>query len=256
MKGGKELIKDLVLKNRSYRRYYQDSAVGMETLRELIDIGRLSSSGTNRQSLKYILSCEPETNAKIFKQLAWAAALKDWPGPGQGERPAAYIIVLEDTAIGKPGVDHGIACTNILLGAVEKGLGGCMIGNVKRELLRKELSIDQRYEILLVVAIGKPKEIVQIDTVDETGSTAYWRDERHVHHVPKRKLEDLKAKYSQIGRFATGEPLSRQVWALTPAPPSNRISRIPEWASVEVFWISGQTSSGTGSALRCTPSNA
>ena len=194
MKGEKALIKDLVLKNRSYRRYYQESSVSMETLKELIDVGRLSSSGANRQPLKYILSCDPETNAKIFAQLGWAGALKDWAGPGEGEKPTAYIIVLEDTAIGNPGVDHGIACTNILLSAVDKGLGGCMIGNIKRELLRKELSIDKRHEILLVLAIGKPKEIVQIDTVDETGSTTYWRDEQQIHHVPKRTLEEVIIK--------------------------------------------------------------
>ena len=188
------MIKDLVLKNRSYRRYDEDSSVSMEALRELIDIGRLSASGANRQPLKYILSCDSETNSKIFEKLAWAGALKDWPGPDKGERPAAYIIVLEDTTIGKAGVDHGIACTNILLGAVDKGLGGCILASVKREALRKELNIDKQYEILLVLAIGQSKEIVQIDTVDEMGSITYWRDERQVHHVPKRKLEDVIIK--------------------------------------------------------------
>ena len=166
----------------------------METLKELIEIGRLSSSGANKQPLKYIVSCAPETNAKIFETLSWAGALKDWPGPEEGERPAAYIVILADSAIGKSGVDHGIAATNILLGAVDKGLGGCILGTVKQDPLRKGLDIGERFEIALVLAIGKPKEIVQIETVDETGATAYWRDEQQVHHVPKRKLEDCIVK--------------------------------------------------------------
>ena len=188
------MIKDLILKNRSYRRFHQDTPISMETLKELVDLARISNSGANKQPLKYILVCDPETNAKIFDQIGWAGALKDWPGPEEGERPTAYIIVLGDKAIGMAGVDHGIAITNILLGAVEKGLGGVMLATVKKDVVRADLDIDEKYEILLVVALGKPKEIVQLDAVDEDGSTVYWRDDNQVHHVPKRKLEDIIVK--------------------------------------------------------------
>lgn len=188
------MIQDLVLKNRSYRRFYQDSPISMETLKELTELARISSSGGNKQPLKYILSCDPETNAVIFNQLAWAAAIKEWPGPEEGERPTAYVIVLEDTTIGKAGVDHGITCTNILLGAVEKGLGGCMLATIRKKELRSSLSIDDKYEVLLVVALGKPKEIVKLTELEEGGDTKYWRDEDQVHHVPKRKLKEIIVK--------------------------------------------------------------
>ena len=188
------MIKDLVLKNRSYRRFYQNSPISMDTLRELAELARISSSGGNKQPLKYILSCDSLTNATIFDQLTWAAALKDWPGPEEGERPSAYIIVLEDTTIGKAGVDHGISCTNILLGAVEKGLGGCMLASIRKKELRQALSIDDKYEIILVIALGQPKEIVKLDELDAGGDTKYWRDEDQVHHVPKRKLSDIIVK--------------------------------------------------------------
>ena len=188
------MIKDLILKNRSYRRYHQDVAVSMEALEELVDLGRISSTGANKQPLKYILCSDPATNAKIFELLSWAGALKDWPGPEEGERPAAYIVMLADTAIGKAGVDHGIAATNILLGAVEKGLGGCMIATVKHAPLREILGIDERFEILLVLAIGKPKEVIQLETAAEGGDTTYYRDAEQVHHVPKRKLADIIVK--------------------------------------------------------------
>jgi nitroreductase len=166
----------------------------METLKELVDLARISSSGANKQPLKYILVCDPETNAKIFDQIGWAGALKDWPGAADGERPTAYIIVLRDTSIGMAGVDHGIACTNILLGAVEKGFGGCILATVKKDVVGAALNIDEKYEILVVVALGKPKEIVQLDDMDEDGSTVYWRDDNQAHHVPKRKLEDIIVK--------------------------------------------------------------
>ena len=50
----------------------------------------------NSQALKFKLVNTPEEDALVFSTLGWAAALPDWPGPRQGERPSAYIIVLED----------------------------------------------------------------------------------------------------------------------------------------------------------------
>ena len=90
------MIEDLVQKNRTCRRFYQEHAVDLETLKKLVNLGRLSASGANLQPLKYILSSDPKTNELIFSCLAWAAYLKEWPGPKEGERPPAYIIILGD----------------------------------------------------------------------------------------------------------------------------------------------------------------
>ena len=184
------MFADLVKKNRSYRRFHQDVAIDEATLKEFVDLTRFCPSAANLQPLKYFLSFEPEKNAVIFKHLAWAGYLKDWDGPIEGERPSAYIIVLGDTTVAKSfGCDHGITCQTILLGAAEKGLGGCMIGSVKRKELRQALAIPDHLEILLTIALGKPKETVEIETVGPDGNIKYWRDSEGVHHVPKRSLE-------------------------------------------------------------------
>ncbi len=186
------MFRDLVLKNRSYRRFDQSVPVEAETLRALVDLARLSPSASNLQPLKYLLSASPERNAVIFPTLAWAGYIKDWPGPEDGERPAAYIVILGDTAIAKTfATDQGIAAQSILLGATERGLGGCMIGSIRKEALRAALNIPEMYEILLVLALGKPKEIVAIEPVDQEGDIRYWRDAERVHHVPKRALDDV-----------------------------------------------------------------
>jgi len=186
------MIRDLILKNRSYRRFYEEVDIKLTTLRELVDLARHSASARNRQPLKYILSCEPKRNSLIFPCLAWAGYLTDWSGPSKGERPSAYIIILGDTEISRfVDYDAGIAAQSILLGATEKGLGGCMIASIDRERLRKVLEIQSRYEILLVLALGKPKETVVIETVGPNGDTKYWRDGKGVHHVPKRPLDDI-----------------------------------------------------------------
>ena len=186
------ILKDLILKNRSYRRFHQDVPVTLDTLRALVDLARLSASGANLQPLKYVLSCDPATNARIFPHTRWAGYIKDWGGPQEGERPAAYVVILGDTDIAKnSGCDHGIAAQSIMLGATEQGLGGCMIGSIDRDGLRQTLNIPQRYEILLILALGQPKETVVIEDLGPDGSIKYYRDAQAVHHVPKRSLADL-----------------------------------------------------------------
>lgn len=186
------MLRDLVKANRSCRRFYEDRQVALNTLEELVDLARLSASAANLQPLKYIVACQPEINAEIFSCLGWAAYLKDWPGPESGERPAAYVVILGDTAISKDfGCDHGIAAQSILLGAREKGLAGCMLGSIDRKTLRKILNLETHLQILLVLAIGKPKEKVVIETVGSDGSIRYWRDAEAVHHVPKRALKEI-----------------------------------------------------------------
>ncbi len=186
------MLAELIRKNRSYRRFHQNVPLDLEALRTLVNLARLSASGANRQPLKYILSCGPETNARIFPHTRWAGYLKDWSGPAEGERPAAYVVILGDTEISKSfGCDHGLAAQSIMLGATERGLGGCMIGSIDRDGLRQALDIPERYEILLVLALGQPKETVVLEEVGPDGDIKYYHDAEGVHHVPKRSLDEL-----------------------------------------------------------------
>jgi len=185
-------IRDMVVKNRSCRRFDQEIAVGRQALEQLVDLARLSASASNLQPLKYILSCEGETNALIFAHLGWAGYIEDWPGPAEGERPSAYIIMLGDTTITKSfGCDHGIAAQSIVLGATEMNLAGCMIALIDRKALRDTLNIPSQYEILLAIALGSPKERIVVEGVGPHGDIRYYRDGAGVHHVPKRALKDI-----------------------------------------------------------------
>jgi nitroreductase len=186
------MIETLITKNRSCRRFFQKELVPAETLRRLVNLARLSASAANLQPLKYILSNDPQKNEMIFSCVAWAGYLKDWPGPAEGERPSAYIVVVGDTEIAKIfATDLGIAAQSILLGAREDNLGGCMIGSIKKELLREMLQIPDRFEIILVIALGKPKETAVLEEAAPGSSIRYWRDEHGTHHVPKRTLDEI-----------------------------------------------------------------
>ncbi|MGI6296404.1 MAG: nitroreductase family protein [Armatimonadota bacterium] len=189
------MIMDLVLANRSYRRFIQKESIDEKTLRALVDLARQTPSSANLQPLKYLLTCTPERNAEVFSTLSWAGYLTDWDGPADGERPSAYIVVLNDTSISPTiNCDHGIAVQTMLLAAAELGLGGCIFGSIDRRKLREQFDIDEHLDILLVVALGKPLEKVVLEEVAEDGSIKYYRDAQAVHHVPKRALEDIILK--------------------------------------------------------------
>lgn len=185
------MLKDLIKRNRSYRRFYQDKKISCEKLTELIDLARLSPCGGNRQALRFFLCDDDEKNAAVDKCIAWAAYYKDWAGPADGEKPSAYILILRQASTGAVSADEGIAAQSIMLGAAEKNMGGCIIANVKHKELQQLLHIDDKYNISLVLALGYPKEKVIIEEMNESGDVKYWRDENQVHHVPKRKLDDL-----------------------------------------------------------------
>lgn len=186
------MLKNIVLQNRSYRRFHGGHKINCSQLKELIELARICPSASNLQPLRYLLSCDEATNNLIFPHLKWAGYLKDWVGPAENERPSAYIVVLTDSSVSKdPKVDCGIAAQTILLGAAEKGLGGCMIASVEKSLLAKALKVPDKYEIMLVIALGKPKEKIILEDILKNGSIEYWRDASGEHHVPKRRLDDI-----------------------------------------------------------------
>lgn len=186
------ILEELVMKNRSYRRFHENYSIDRATLENLVNLARLSASASNKQPLRYMLFCEPKKNNAIFTTLGWAAYLKDWPGPAEGEQPSAYIVVLSDSQWAGPytSIDAGIACQSILLGATELGLGGCIIASIKKEKLKSVLKISDKYEIMLVIALGKPREIIELEVM-RNDAVEYWRDKEGIHHVPKRHLKEI-----------------------------------------------------------------
>jgi nitroreductase len=187
------MIRGIVEKNRSYRKFREDAEVSQETLKELVNLARLSGCGMNMQSLRYMLITVKADREKVYPYIKWAAFLKDWGGPKEGQRPSAFILLLKDTGKNSFVVqtDMGIACQSILLGAVEKGLGGCIIGALDKDKLRDAFSIREDLELQYVIAIGKPDQNVIIDEIELGQDTKYWVDKDGNHHVPKIRLEDI-----------------------------------------------------------------
>jgi nitroreductase len=185
-------FKELVTKNRSYRRYDQSHLISKETLQALVELAKYCPSAANRQSLRFIGSILPEKNQEIFNTLGWAAYLPEWPGPPDGQRPTGYIIILADPSEWKwVMADIGIVAQTILLEAVNRGLGGCMIGNIKKKALHDLIGMPDGLEAVLVIALGKPMDRIVIESVSDSKSIKYYHTEDGVHHVPKRNLQEL-----------------------------------------------------------------
>lgn len=189
------MIRDLIQKNRSYRRFDSQVKITEQQLRKWIDLARMAATGRNMQPLKYALITQAGDCGQVFPLLGWAGYLSDWNGPEEGERPVAYIAVLKDRNLAENHYcDDGIAMQSILLGAVEDGFGGCIIGSVNKRKLARLLQLPPNMELLWVIALGKPAEDVVLEISD--GDIKYWRDDAGVHHVPKRPLDEIIVDFS------------------------------------------------------------
>ncbi len=183
-------VYELIVKRRTIRRFKQEE-VSEKLLNKLVNAGRLAPSGANLQPLEFIIASNTEWVDKIFPALKWAGYIAPAGNPPEGKRPMAYIIVLINTEIRSQGgeVDAAAAIENMILTALEDGIGSCWLGAIDRDQLRKIFNIPQKYQVDSVLALGYPDESPIVEEV--TDSIKYWKDENQVLHVPKRRLSDI-----------------------------------------------------------------
>ncbi len=189
------MLKDLIVKNRSYRGYDESREITREELMEFVDCARLSASSVNRQPFKYYLAYTKESTGKIQPLTGWARALPGKGLPYPGHRPTAFIVICQETEwdadLNRYRVDLGIAAQSMLLRATEKGLGGIMIGNFSPAKIAEALALPSHIVPMLIVAFGKPDETIVLTEASPGENLNYYRDENDVHYVPKRRLEDI-----------------------------------------------------------------
>ena len=186
---------ELTRQTRTYRRFEQSRRIAEQDLRQLVELARLGGSARNQQAWQYALITDPGLCALIFPSIGWAGYLSNWKGPAEGERPSGYILCLlnRDWLKGSEKEAHfdlGIATQNLLLGAMEKGIGGCRIGSFSPKLADR-FKMPANLELSLVIALGYPAETVKITDPPAKDDIRYFRDEHDVHWVPKRSLKEV-----------------------------------------------------------------
>ena len=190
-------LSELLLLNRSYRRFDASKEISEETLKQLVNLTRYCASGRNAQPLKYRIVIDKDECDAIFQTLWWAGYLEDWDGPIPEERPTAYIVQCLDTHFGPNCLCcDGIHLEAITLGATALGMGGCIIKSFKTQKLSESLNLPKNMVPRYVLALGYPVE--EIELVDMNGEPdadfKYYRDENQKHYVPKRPLSELLIK--------------------------------------------------------------
>ncbi|MBQ8441313.1 MAG: nitroreductase family protein [Clostridia bacterium] len=188
------MLKDLILKNRSYRSFDPKVRITKEELTSFVDCARFSPSSINLQMLKFRLVYEEAECATMLANTRWAGKITDRKLPPDGHAPTAYIVICADTSVietaEKFQKDVGICAQSIMLAATEAGYGGCMIGSFSQKQAIKDLALPAHILPQLVLALGKPDETVLLTGAAEDGSVTYYR-ENNIHYVQKRDLEDL-----------------------------------------------------------------
>lgn len=186
-------FKELVMSNRTCRRYDESKKVSREDLLDLVELARYTPSGINKQAIRFAVVNDNLDD--IFKNIRWAGYLKDWDGPKEGERPTGYIVFATDQRYGNAMLeDVGIVSQTIALGARAKGMAACIFKSHDEAGIKEALSLSDDYKVVLVISIGYPVEKVVVDDIREGEDIKYYRDENEVHHVPKIVLEDLLIK--------------------------------------------------------------
>ena len=184
------MINELLKITRSYRRYKEGEEISDTLLSEIAEAVRYAPSAANLQRARVAFVNESLQKQAVFETLGFAAYLKDWDGPKEGERPSAYAVIMTES---EPDVnlaiDIGLAAEAMILAAREKGIGACLFRSFKRERLSEILKRDG-YIPVLVISLGYPAEDVVIDEVKD-GDIKYYRDEAGVHHVPKLPLSEI-----------------------------------------------------------------
>lgn len=189
------MIKDLAIRNRSYRRFDESRRVTREGMIDWVDATRYAASSINFQPLKYLVIDQPEDCAALFPLTGWARRLPDYAGPPEGYRPTGYIVICCDLTIAESvqrfDRDIGIAAQTIMLAAVEAGFGGCMIGNFPKQSVANLLKLPEHLPPCLILALGAPGEEIILEDAAPGADIGYYRDADFVHHVPKRTLEEI-----------------------------------------------------------------
>lgn len=186
-----EILKELLLSNRSIRRFDATRCIDREVLEQLVQLVRYCASGRNLQPLRYKIVYSPQECAALFPALAWAGYYKDWDGPSPDQRPVAYLVQCLDTDLTEnPMCDEGLQLEAITLGASALGIHGCIIKAFNAQTVKEVLQLPDNMKPCYILALGYPAEVARIvDIVD--GDYKYFRNQADEQCVPKRPLSEL-----------------------------------------------------------------
>ncbi|MEM3437764.1 MAG: nitroreductase family protein [Nitrososphaerales archaeon] len=147
---------DAIKLRRSIRRY-KPKEVEKEKLIRIIEAGRLAPSATNSQPWHFIIVKNPEIKRKLGESYP-----KEW----FVNAPVIIVACADPSKAWVRGdgeeywkVDVAIALQNMILCAVEEGLGTCWIANFNEKIVKEVLGIPQGIRVVAMTPLGYPNEV-------------------------------------------------------------------------------------------------
>ncbi len=172
---------EAVQKRRSIRAY-QPTPVPKEKLEKILNAARLAPSAGNIQPWHFIVVADPEKREKLAKA-PFAKFLKEAPivivGCGNQEASPKWFMV-----------DVAIAMQNMVLTATSEGLGTCWVGSFDEKHVREMLKIPDKYRVVALLAIGYPREKIDLQG-------------KLLHLVRRRKKLEEIVSFEEFGHHAS-----------------------------------------------------
>jgi len=164
-------------------RAYRSTPVSKEKLEKILEAARLAPSANNIQPWHFIVVTDPEKRAKLAKT-PFAGFLKEAPVVvvGCGDQKASPKWFMVDVAI---------AIQNMVLTATSEGLGTCWVGSFNEDQVREMLKIPENYRVVALLALGYPREKIDLQG-------------KILHLVRRRKKLERIVSFEEFGRPMQG----------------------------------------------------
>jgi len=177
-----------ILETRRTIRQYRQKPIPHKDLKKMVNAARLAPSARNIQPLEYVVVDSAGPLKEMFGCMGFGGGIKSF----RGREPSAYVIVLINKYLSSKwqAYDCGMAVENMAIAAWGMGIGSCILGRINKERIRQLLSIPDKYDIDLVVALGYPAEKPVAEDM-KGQSVDYHRDANGTLHVPKRRMKDI-----------------------------------------------------------------
>ena len=179
-------------------RIFKDAPVSYAILEKCVDAARLAPTAMNSQLCEYVIVDDKKLLSEVLDSVAmWGGVSKPESGWTAEKKPTAYIVVLinleleSERGCGRFNtfLDIGLAMENIVLVAMEQGVGTCIMTGIDKNRVGEIINAPSKYEVVAMLALGYPDEKFVLEIAAD--SVKRWVDEKGVRHIPKRKLEDV-----------------------------------------------------------------
>jgi nitroreductase len=139
----------LAIASRRDQRRYRAEALPDDVVERILDAGRLSGSGSNRQPWTFVV-VEDRERVEALAPTVFAP---------ENVLGAGLVVGIAVGGKGPVSFDAGRAAQNMLLAAWNEGIASCPNGLADREAAHAVLELDEEQSLAIVLTFGLPERV-------------------------------------------------------------------------------------------------